>query len=103
MTHPTTEPTQSIRERLAMTLRQQGWPDNESGEWSLPSAHDLVEAPLDPWLSIIDTLLTELQEPSEGMVAAGWTAVNVRGVEKDFDEVPVAWQAMIQHIRDGGK
>lgn len=88
MTHPTTEPTQSIRDRLARRLAVR---DPAVQPWL-----DMSNVARNRFRHDVDTILSELMEPSEGMIdAARKWAVS--------DDGPGFWQAMIQYIRDGGK
>lgn len=92
MTNPITEPTQSIQERLARALHRtynnrQPF-DSRVSKYLLPK---------------VDAILSELMEPSEGMIAAFDKALCcVPAGDETPDEV-IAWQAMIQHILSGGK
>ena len=57
-----------------------------------------------PFLSIADAILTELQEPSEGMQDAGTQVTYAHRNSWPSGACPEAmiFRAMIQHIRDGG-
>lgn len=105
MTNPITEPTQSIRERLAQAL----WDYDENAN----AASDVYDGRYrpEPWGSQpehyqaesyakVDAILSELMEPSEGMVDAG---APMHPTKADDDRAIEVWRAMIQHIRDGGK
>lgn len=80
MTHPTTE--QSIRERL----------HSEAKRYLSPNESDT-----NIWAAL-DAVLSDLKSPSEGMKIAAMKASGVGPAS-----VRATWQAMIRHIRDGGK
>ena len=70
--------------------------------------HHPANEPPAPWHSIaVGCLLDGLKEPSDPVKWAGGDAVGgyceKAAVRFDVDEAMSAWQAMIQHIRDGGK
>lgn len=105
MTHPITEPTQSIRERLsrhlfdhdAALLASLGNPTHE--QWPTSSIGRRQS-----YYDQIDAILSELMEPSEGMRQKGERAWMDRRLD-DPESEPIrdCWQAMLQHIRGGGK
>lgn len=109
MTHPTPEPTQSIRERLARRLAVR---DPTVQPWL-----DMSTVARNRFRHDVDAILAELQEPTEGMKQAAMNldavkaldgAVQlafVHGIKLPSGEPPLwqAWQAMIQHIQEGGK
>ena len=109
MTNSTTEPTHSVRERLARAL----W-DHDEIEVALHNDDGVVGVRLQPWdtqpkhfkaeyLRKVDAILAELQKPSEGTVEKGY--VLIHDASEPFlepDDVKEAWQAVLQYIRDGG-
>jgi hypothetical protein len=74
-------------ERLARVVQESPAWQAVFGGGGDKTAHTLV-------LAILDALA----EPSEGMVAAGQKAL----LGPDCDVVETPWQAMLQHIRNGG-
>lgn len=84
MTDPTLDAqTMPVRERLEDAARAQ-W----KGQPTM-------------FQDMVDAILAELQEPSEGMLCA---AMDVAGTaELQFEPDRHTWIAIIQHIRAGGK
>lgn len=80
-----------------------------------PSIRERLEAAAKPYLrtesdtniwAAIDAILTELQEPSDGMVRACMREAESQGVATDPDSPPLYFgeviRAAMQHIKDGG-
>lgn len=88
--------TDTMQERVARVLWKQWHRDSDI---KLEEMEDVWRQDKGDFLSMVDAMLVELQEPSEGMVDAGQTA----SAPPSWRSTENAWQAMIQHIRDGGK
>lgn len=109
MTNPNTEP--NIRERLARAAF-----DFDQRQWKHPEAWDTQEDSVRAeYLEAVDAILAELQEPTEGMLDAvtsprkfiGHPEADESSRRRQLAGFQAAakghWQAMLQHIRDGGK
>ena len=58
------------------------------------------------YLQVVDAILTELQEPSEGMIEAACPDTlydNVGRQGEDVCKFTAGWRWAIQHIKDGGQ
>ena len=92
-----TDTPPSIRQRLARALMQH---DVETlADWTMqPVDFDLEwRARKSSYLAQVDAILSELQEPSEGMLDALRREISNPGIRRDV------WRKAIQHIRDGGR
>lgn len=94
-----TDTLTSMKERLQRVLAGQYWDHALKGPlgnaWI--SRDEFVETRWPEFAGDADAVLSELQEPSEGMLGAGGAA------DTDDFSLEQPWRAIIQHIRDGGQ
>lgn len=97
MTNPITEPTQSIRERLARAAYPEWF--GESGKLlsNYPGQDKSYQKRI---FQKVDAILSELMEPS---VELRMFMEDALWGDAAADDVHKSWCEIIQHIRDGGK
>ena len=96
----------SMRERLARALCRLDCPTPDvcADGWCGIAESDEPTWPTHKFhVECIDAILLELQEPSEGMIGRSIPAGNLHpDLATSGHLVRAIWEAMIQHIREGG-